>query len=188
MRFRYLFLFLFLLSGQLLADDLESDTIHLQEVTIHGSYYEKFSPGSVVERTDSLDLQIFQAYSLNDILGYKKPIFFKSYGSGMLSTISFRGTGAGHTSVIWNGVNINQPTIGQTDFSLFPVFAFDDIRIFYGASSSIFGSEAIGGAISLDSKPNWSREFSGGIGQYIGSYGNFLTHLKAQVKIGEKVL
>ena len=57
----------------------------------------------------------------------------------MLSTISFRGTGAGHTSVIWNGVNINQPTIGQTDFSLFPVFAFDDIRIFYGASSSIFG-------------------------------------------------
>ncbi len=188
MRFRYSLFLLFLLSGPLLAIDLENDTIRLQEVTIRGSYYEKFSPGSVVKRSDSVDMVMFQAYNLNDIIGYKNSIFFKSYGSGMLSTISFRGTGAGHTSVIWNGVNINQPTIGQTDFSLYPVFAFDDIRVFYGASSSIFGSEAIGGGISLDSKPDWNRQFSGGIGQYIGSYGNFLTHLKAQVKIGEKVL
>ena len=113
-----------------MENDLESDTIHMKGLTIHGEYFEKFSPGSTIKKSDSLDKAAFQPSNLNDIIGYKNPIYFKSYGNGMLSSIAFRGTGASHTAVLWNGINVNQPTIGQSDFSLFPVLAFNNVGLF----------------------------------------------------------
>ena len=169
------------------SDDLESDTVRLKGVTIHGDYYERFSPGSIIKEADSIDKSAFHAYSLNDLIGYKNPIYFKSYGSGMLSSISFRGTGASHTAVLWNGVNINQPTIGQSDFSLFPVLAFDEVRVVYGSTSSKFGSDAIGGGILLESEPDWQKSISGHVGQYAGSFRNFLTTIKLQGKASDRI-
>jgi iron complex outermembrane receptor protein len=170
-----------------IKDDLESDTIRMKGLTIHGEYFEKFSPGSSIYHTDSIDKAAFQAYNLNDIISFKNPIYFKSYGNGMLSSISFRGTGASHTAVLWNGINVNQPTIGQSDFSLFPVLAFDNVRIVYGSSSSKFGSDAIGGGILLESSADWNKALSGNIGQYAGSFHNFLTTINVQGKVGNDV-
>ena len=184
---RFIVLIFIFLAFRSIADDLEADTIRLKEVTIHGSYYEKFSPGSIIIKTDSLDKIAFQAYNLNDLISFKNPIYFKTYGNGMLSSISFRGTGASHTAVLWNGVNINQPTIGQSDFSLFPVLAFDEVQVVYGSSSSKFGSDAIGGGILLESGADWKKTLSGNVGQYVGSFGNFLTTIKVQGKVGENV-
>jgi len=184
---RSILLFFVFLAFRTYADDLEFDTVRLEEITIRGDYYQKFSPGSTIKRSDSIDKAAFHAYTLNDLIGFRNPIYFKSYGNGMLSTISFRGTGATHTAVIWNGVNINQPTIGQSDFSLFPVLAFDEIKVVYGPASSKFGSEAIGGGILLGSGADWQKTFSANIGQYAGSYHNFLTTLKLQGKVGKNV-
>ncbi len=69
-------------------------------------------------------------------------IFFKSYGSGNLSTIAYRGTAASHTAVLWNGVPINSLLNGQTDFSTLHLANAD---IF-----SIGSGEAIGGVVRLD--------------------------------------
>lgn len=170
-----------------IEDDLVSDTIRMKGLTIHGEYFERFSPGSSINNADSIDKFAFQSYNLNDIISFKNPIYFKSYGNGMLSSISFRGTGASHTAVLWNGINVNQPTIGQSDFSLFPVLAFNNIRIIYGASSSKFGTDAIGGGILLESTADWNKTLSGSIGQYLGSFNNFLTVLNVKGKAGEKV-
>ncbi len=168
-------------------DDLVSDTIQMKGLTIHGEYFERFSPGSSINNIDSIDKQAFQAYNLNDIISFKNPIYFKSYGNGMLSSISFRGTGASHTAVLWNGINVNQPTIGQSDFSLFPVLAFSKVRVVYGSSSSKFGSDAIGGGILLESSAEWDKSLSGSIGQYMGSFNNFLTILNVKGQAGKKV-
>ena len=186
--FRYyiLLLFIFQVSWSF-ADDLDLDTIRLEEITIHGDYYQKFSPGSTLKRSDSIDKVAFQPCTLSELIGFRNPVYFKSYGNGMLSTISFRGTGASHTAVIWNGVNINQPTIGQSDFSLFPVLAFDEIQVIYGSTSSRFGSDAIGGGILLGSKADWHNTLSASLGQYAGSYRNFMTTLKLQGKVGKNV-
>jgi len=159
----------------------------MKGLTIHGEYFEKFSPGSSIYNTDSVDKVGFQAYNLNDVISFKNPIYFKSYGNGMLSSISFRGTGASHTAVLWNGINVNQPTIGQSDFSLFPVLAFNNVKVVYGSSSSKFGSDAIGGGILLESIAEWDKTLSGSLGQYIGSFNNFLTTLRVQGKAGKKV-
>jgi iron complex outermembrane receptor protein len=171
----------------IVENDLESDTIRMKGLTIHGEYFEKFSPGSTINNADSIDKAAFQAFNLNDIISFKNPIYFKSYGNGMLSSISFRGTGASHTAVLWNGINVNQPTIGQSDFSLFPVLAFNNVRVVYGSSSSKFGSDAIGGGILLESSADWNKTLSGSVGQYAGSFHNFLTTLKVQGKVGKRV-
>ena len=190
MRFRYLLIFLFyFISHVIYGDDPEQDTIRLDGITITGSYYERFGAGSQIHQVDSARLLSFAPINLNDLVRAEAPIHFKSYGSGMLSSVSFRGTGAGHTALLWNGINVNQPTIGQSDFSLFPVYAFDQVKIHYGATSSRYGSEAIGGAILLDSKPDWDIErMKGNINLFGGSYGRFLVSGETAFKPAKNIL
>ena len=39
------------------------------------------------------------------------------YKRQTLSTVAFRGTSPSHTQVTWNGMRINNPMLGMTDFS-----------------------------------------------------------------------
>ncbi len=190
MRFRFLLVsLLFIISTGIQADDLEGDTITLEGITITGNYFERFGAGSTIQKIDSIYLSSFSDLNLNDLIKACAPIHFKSYGSSMLSSVSFRGTGSGHTAIFWNGVNVNQPTVGQSDFSLFPVFAFEDIKIHYGAASSRYGSDAIGGSILLDSKPDWNQhKLKGSLGFLGGSYDNYLSKADVTIRPFEKVL
>ena len=186
-----LFFILLILAGsfRISGNELPKDTIRLDGLTIYGQYFERFSQGSQIQKIDSLGLTAFKSYNLNDILKARAPVHFKSYGGGMLSSISFRGTGAGHTAVLWNGIQVNQPTIGQSDFSLFPVFAFDDIKIHYGAASSRYGSDAIGGGILLLSRPDWgSSRIRGDLGFIAGSYGKYLGTAEIRLRPCENLL
>ena len=71
-----------------------------------------------VERTtfDSVTLKENIALSIADVLTFNSPLFVKQYGRATLSTVSFRGTGPSHTQVTWNGMRINNPMFGMTDF------------------------------------------------------------------------
>ncbi len=184
MRFRYLLILIFYFIAHVIyGDDPEQDTVRLKGITITGDYFERFSAGSQIHQIDSIQLNSFSPLSLSDLVRAEAPIHFKSYGNGMLSSVSFRGTGAGHTALLWNGINVNQPTVGQSDFSLFPVFAFDQVKIHYGATSSRYGSEAIGGAILLDSKPDWDLDkMKGDLNIFGGSYGQFLVSGETTLK------
>lgn len=190
MRFRFLLVFiLYFISNVIYGDDPEQDTVRLEGITITGSYFERFGAGSQIHQIDSVQLLSFSPFNLSDLVRAEAPIHFKTYGNGMLSSVSFRGTGAGHTALLWNGINVNQPTVGQSDFSLFPVFAFDQIKIHYGASSSRYGSEAIGGAILLDSKPDWNfKKMAGKVNLFGGSYGHFLISGEATLKPSKRTL
>ena len=75
-----------------------------------------------VEETklDSAILKENIALSMADALTFNTPVFVKQYGRATLSTVSFRGTGPSHTQVTWNGMRINNPMLGMTDFSMIP--------------------------------------------------------------------
>ena len=60
------------------------------------------------------------ALSMADILTFNTSIFVKQYGRATLSTVAFRGTSPSHTQVTWNGMRINSPMLGMTDFSMIP--------------------------------------------------------------------
>ena len=110
------------------------------------------SIGKKVEAFDSLTFLRFRAASLGDLLSANSSVFIKDYGSGSIASSSIRGGNAAQTAVLWNGVNINNAMLGQVDFSLLPAFLFDEVRVEYGSSSSLWGSGAVGGSIHLGNR------------------------------------
>lgn len=157
-----------------------TDSLLLKEVVVYGIPEQKFAAGSKIEHFDSLELSRQQSRSLSEVLMRKSPVYFKEYGPGMLSTVSFRGTSPNHTAVLWNGLNLNQPNLGQTDFSLIPLFAIEDISLQYGGSSALYGSDAIGGTIYLKSSPRWNDQLNITLQQELGSFGAAFSGLGLQ--------
>ena len=86
-------------------------------------------------RLDTLVLHENIALSMADVLTFNTSIFVKQYGRATLSTVAFRGTSPSHTQVTWNGMCINSPMLGMTDFSMIPSYFIDDaslLHIFLG--------------------------------------------------------
>lgn len=150
------------LSENLLA---QNDTVRLETVIVKGFAPEKFMSGLKIQKIDSTTLSQFRFQNIGELLSYHTPIAFKNYGPGQLSTASFRGTSANHTAVLWNGLNINSPTLGQTDFSTIPVAGFDQLSVQYGSAASIVGTDAVGGSILLNSTSQPKGIFAFAAGQ-----------------------
>lgn len=132
--------------------------LSLCEVTVKGVRPERFMVGQKIQDLDSANLAKNSYVSLADFLQFNSPISFKSYGAGQLTSISMRGTSANHTALLWNGININFPSLGLTDFSTVPVAAFDQMSIQYGSAASCVGSDAVGGSIQIRSTPQFKAE------------------------------
>jgi vitamin B12 transporter len=124
------------------------------------------------------------ATDLAELINNNSAAFIKSYGAGSLASISFRGTGASHTQVLWNGVSLNSPMNGQIDFSLYPTLFFDEAELHHGASGLINGSGALGGSIILNNTEQYSKKTKITIKQTAGSFNNYSSALK--IKLGNK--
>ena len=83
--------------------------------------------------------------------GARTALYLKNYGPGQLSSITLRGTSARHTAVLWNGFNINLPSLGEADFSLLPVSGTTQIEIQPGPAGATYGNGAVGGTVRLSS-------------------------------------
>lgn len=127
-----------------------------------------------VNRTefDSLALKENISLSLADILTYNSSLFVKQYGRSSMSTVSFRGTSASHTQVLWNGMKINSPMLGMTDFSMIPSYFMDEASLLHGTSSLQAVGGGLGGAVILNTKSPQEEGFNL---QYIQGFGSFLT-------------
>ncbi|MGB0888402.1 MAG: TonB-dependent receptor domain-containing protein [Vicingaceae bacterium] len=164
------FLFSFLLPQFLLA---QKDTINISLFKVTAS-----KPLESYKTTTLDSVSIYNANNLSELLNNNSVIFIKSYGLGSLATASFRGTGASHTKVQWNGININSPMNGQIDFSLYPTFFFNNAEIHHGASGLIDGNGALGGSVIMSNNEVYERGYSSSLIQSIGSYGAYTTGLK----------
>lgn len=67
-------------------------------------------------------LEANELRSIDYTMEFEPGIYFKRYGNGMLSSISYRGTNAAQSTFLWNDININSPVTGQMDASLFSIF------------------------------------------------------------------
>lgn len=148
----------------------DSAAISLKEVEITGIESKQFIAGKKIQKIDSLTKQNFNSSNLGELLSVNSPVFIKNYGSGNLSTSSFRGGNASQTAVLWNGFNIQNNMLGQNDFSQLPNFIFDDIGIEYGGSASVWGSGAMGGSIHLNNKPRFNKGMITVLNLGFGSY------------------
>ncbi len=138
------------ISSHALAQEDTLQHIQLEEVEIIGRLSERFLAGSKVQTLNSQALKQYASSNLADLLQAESAIYIKTYGNGQLGSVAFRGTGASHTALLWQGININSPTLGQSDLGTLPVFATDQVRLQFGAASALYGSDAVGGSILLE--------------------------------------
>ena len=151
--------------------DWVSKGLHIPDVTIYGKRPMK-EIGTQQTKFDSVILKENIALSMADILTFNSSIFVKSYGRATLSTVSFRGTSPSHTQVTWNGMRINNPMLGMTDFSMIPSYFIDDASLLHGTSSVNETGGGLGGAVKMSTTPAQNEGF--GL-QYIQGVGSFKT-------------
>lgn len=122
---------------------------------------------------DSAMLKENIALSMADILTFNSSIFVKSYGRATLSTVAFRGTSPSHTQVTWNGMRINNPMLGMTDFSTIPSYFIDQASLLHGTSSVNEAGGGLGGLVRLGTAPDTPEGFNVQYVQGIGSFSTF---------------
>ncbi|MBR5249108.1 MAG: TonB-dependent receptor [Bacteroidales bacterium] len=173
---KLLLIYFVLLPTLLLAQENEDqDWLHkgiiLKEAITYGERPMK-EIGTQQTKFDSLVLKENIALSMADVLTFNSSIFVKNYGRATLSTVAFRGTSPSHTQVSWNGMRINNPMLGMTDFSMIPSYFIDDASLLHGTSSVNESGGGLGGAVKMATKPANNRGF--GL-QYIQGLGSFKT-------------
>ncbi len=160
----------------------QEDTLYLSEVPVSGDPIHPFVVGGALKK---IELSAHDL-TLSDALSREGNQYFKSYGNQQLSTISMRGTSASQTNVLWHGIPVNYPTLGQMDFSQWPSWLLSSVELQPGSGGALFGSGSIGGTVLLDSDTDLSDNVPGfAIRGDVGSYGYYFTGVKANYHIGQ---
>lgn len=151
----------------------DPDTVSLPSVEVFSPEIEKYTFGNKVNTITEAELINFQGLPFSDFLQQRTGLFLRQYGSGMLSSLTMRGTSAGHNAVFWNGLPINSPSLGQSDFSIIPVGGFDQASVHFGSGGALYGTDAIGGAVHLTNKLKFGEGHQVRIGSVFGSFGRW---------------
>ena len=75
--------------------------------------------------------------------------FFKQYGVTGSSTISRRGADANQTQINWNGLPINNPMLGMSDFNTLMSWGTGEMFLVEGGNSAVVGSGSMGGTLFM---------------------------------------
>lgn len=151
-------LFLFFLSciyfsGFIFPQNKDSiKTYNLNDVVVVANKFESKlkDVANKIELIDKKKIENANGNRLPDIIKNSSAVFLKSYGTtSSLQTISINGLGAEHTLILIDGVKINSLQNAQVDLSLIPMESVAKIEIMPNGSSSIYGSEALGGVINI---------------------------------------
>lgn len=70
-------------------------------------------------------------------------------GLGKTTSLFTRGTNAGHTLLLVDGIPLGSATLGQPSLANLPLSQIERIEILRGPASSLYGSDAIGGVIQI---------------------------------------
>lgn len=162
---------------------LNDGTIKLEDFTVHGvrvpgpvneGVIPRTADGAVpfqifdreaIDRSGAMSLgEFFRGYSANTApgLGYQSPYGASlNLANGIPDTsdrINLRGLGTNKTIVLLNGRRLYGSDSSGPDVSRIPLSAVDRIEVLTGATAAIYGANAVGGAINIITK----RDFSGG--------------------------
>ncbi|MBK8552328.1 MAG: TonB-dependent receptor [Ignavibacteria bacterium] len=98
-------------------------------------------------------------------------LYIKSYGGNYsLNTVSLNGLGAEHTLVLLNGFKMNSSQNNLIDLNTVTKDNIESIEILNNGSSSIYGSEAMGGVVNIITKDNLVNDLSLKLNAQAGSY------------------
>ena len=99
-------------------------------------------------------------------------IFVKQYGVSGSSTISRRGADAAQTQVLWNGLPVNNPMLGMTDFNNISTFGLQEAFLIEGGNAALLGSGSVGGTVFLRNKLKFNEGFTASVFQQLSQFQN----------------
>ncbi|NVO20740.1 MAG: TonB-dependent receptor [Bacteroidetes bacterium] len=163
-----------------LAQHTFTDSLHLlKPVEIQALRLNLPAPGAHTESIDSAMFWMHSNSSMAKLISDLSTVMVRSYGTGGLSTLSFRGTQTNQSGIFWNGFNLNQANLGMADLSEIPAFFFNDVNIQFGGSSSVLGSGIIGGSLQLGNQDFFSKPLTLTLSSSAISFHNYSLAFKA---------
>ena len=153
-----LFLYWVLLPVPAFATQVADSTVYLPALTVTAARLSVPSAEAPV-RVQLLDRnEIIESglLTIAEVLQERAPLYVRHYAGG-LSTISQRGGTASQTLVLLDGLRIASPMLGQLDLSLLPTVMFDAIEVTSSASGALYGTDAMGGIVNMQTTPSKSK-------------------------------
>jgi iron complex outermembrane receptor protein len=153
---KLIYLFLFLFTTQIVKSQTQSDTSFLDPVTVTSSLIEKriSETGRNISIIKGEKFAQLPVHSVDELLRYIPGVEIQMRGAqGSQSDISIRGGTFQQALVILDGLRLNDPNTGH--FSAYIPIApaeIERIEVLKGASSAIYGSDAVGGVINIITK------------------------------------
>lgn len=134
-----------------------SQPAKLKQTLVVTGVYEPMPTGDVDRSILQLDIRGNElvSNSLEDFLREDASVDLQERGvNGTQADIAMRGGTFEQTLILVDGFRMNDLQTGHHDMDLpFPVDTFSDVEILHGAGSTLYGSDAVGGAINFITKP-----------------------------------
>ncbi len=144
------------------------DTILLDQVEVRSFQLPHLHASET--KLDPIVMKSLANQHLGSALMQHSTVFVKDYGPGGLSSVSFRGTSASHTLVLWNDIPLNSPTLGQVDISSVPLFFVEEVGLLWGSKAATVRLGGVGGVITIDNKAEFNKGLHATVMQALGSY------------------
>lgn len=123
----------------------------------------------VASAVDRIDIEAIELQGARDIGSALRRVssLQLTYANSGKQTISIRGSNATDVAVFLDGVRINDANTGIADLSFIDLNSIEQIQVIKGGGSSLFGSDAIGGVVNVESRKATSNSayVAEGLGQ-----------------------
>ncbi len=108
-----------------------------------------------------------------DALQSEPAVDVRQRAPGVQGDLSIRGSSFGQTLVLIDGLRLNDPQTAHNNLDLpFPFSAIDRIEVLEGSGSTLYGADAVGGAVNFLTKiPEITEVRAGGYGGSFGTNG-----------------
>lgn len=120
----------------------------IDEIVVEG---EAIKETATVQQIDAKEIRDKGAKTVAEALQLIPGTYIQTGGKGEAS-IYIRGFSQREVTVLMDGIPLSSPYDGQIDLSGFPVEAIERIEVVKGASSVLYGANAMGGVVNIITK------------------------------------
>ena len=156
----------------------QKQTNQLEQVVITASRSPKklANVGKIVQVITSEDLIKAQGRTLPELLNTVAGLTIAGSGSnpGNIQTLYMRGASAANTLILIDGIAVNDPSgiSGEYNLAAIDISMIERVEILKGASSTLYGSDAVAGVINIITKKG-SKDIAANAVLSAGSYNTY---------------